>query len=73
MYCGILNYGKTHGIIEEEIGRRRLENMPFDHVFITRNGEELCHATGYEVLLNTDPNTWWNEYVDSEGMIHYGN
>lgn len=44
----------------------KLEVIPFDHVFDTENGEELCHATGYE-------GDGMNEYVDSNGNLHYGN
>lgn len=50
--------------------RRATEYMAFDHVFTTENGEELCHATGYEVLID---DIWWNEYEDSEGNLYYGN
>ena len=49
--------------------RRGLEQMPHDHIFWTANGEELCHATGYEVNRNGE---WWNEYEDSNGERHYG-
>lgn len=48
---------------------RRLEEMPPDHAFQTANGEELCHATGYAVMLDGE---WWNEYVDQDGELHYG-
>ena len=49
--------------------KRELETMPYDHVFWTSQGEELCHATGYEVCRNGE---WWNEYQDSDGEYHYG-
>jgi len=39
--------------------------MPFDKRF----DNELCHATGYEVLIDGE---WWDEYVDGEGEYHYG-
>ena len=55
-----------------EIERRELETMPFDKRFDTPNGEELCHATGDEVLFDDDL-VWWNEYIDSEGNLYYGN
>ena len=55
-----------------EIDRRELETMPFDKRFDTSNGEELCHATGDEVLFDDDL-VWWNEYIDSEGNLYYGN
>ena len=51
---------------------RELNYMPYDKMFDTNEGnEELCHATGIEVL---DPSNgeWWNEYVDSNGEYHYG-
>ena len=49
---------------------RILEEMPFDKAFITDNGnEELCHATGKEVLIDGQ---WWNEYRDNDGNLHYG-
>ena len=51
--------------------RRELDTMPYDHVFETENGTEMCHATGYEVL--DSDGTWWNEYEDSEGNLYYGN
>lgn len=44
---------------------RKLDAMPLDKRF----GNELCHATGYEVLINGE---WWNEYEDSDGNPHYG-
>ena len=58
----------------KEIKRRELEEMPFDKVFETENGNEFCHATGYEVLIQcgTCEPDWWNEYEDSEGNLHYG-
>ena len=49
--------------------RRELETMPYDHRFNTISGEELCHATGDEVLIDGQ---WWNEYIDSTGEYHYG-
>ena len=49
--------------------RRELEVMPYDKTFQTDNGEELCHATGYEVLRNGE---WWYEYIDSNNERHYG-
>ena len=49
---------------------RELDYVPYDHSFITDNGnEELCHATGYEWF---DGSRWWNEYEDSEGNLYYG-
>ena len=53
---------------------RELETMPFDKRFSTNNGEELCHATGREVCFG-DPSVladWWEEYIDSDGELHYG-
>lgn len=54
--------------------RRELDEMPFDKVFSTENGEEFCHSTGYEVCNGNpdEPADWWNEYEDSEGDLHYG-
>lgn len=49
--------------------RRVLENMPFDMAFDVDGGNELCHATGYEVFDGVE---WWNEYVDHDGCYHYG-
>ncbi|MGI6117853.1 MAG: hypothetical protein ACOYBC_05630 [Bilifractor sp.] len=64
---------------EEENGTkiRRLENMPFDKMFVLDSGnEELCHSTGFEVCFsdhNPDlPENWWNEYIDRNGDYHYG-
>ncbi len=56
-----MNFEKKEG---DEMSRK-LAEMPFDHEF----NNELCHATGYEVLLDGE---WWNEYEDSEGKLHYG-
>lgn len=60
------------------ITRRELDEMPFDKVFETKNGnEEFCHATGWEVNFE-DPAApdfwqwWYNEYKDSEGNLYYG-
>ena len=53
--------------------KRKLDTMPFDKVFETPSGnEELCHATGFEVQLDSLPGDWWNEYEDSEGNLYYG-
>lgn len=54
--------------------RRKLATMPFDKAFETENGEELYHATGYEVCLGNpkNPADWWNEYEDSTGETYYG-
>ena len=49
--------------------QRELEKMPFDKVFYVDGQEELCHATGYEVMID---GVWWNEYVDSNDQTHYG-
>ena len=49
--------------------RRELDYMPFDKLFPTDNGTELCHATGFEVIIDGE---WWNEYEDSDGELHYG-
>ena len=45
--------------------------MPLDKVFDTENGKELCHATGFMVTFEGD-NTYWDEYIDSNGEYHYG-
>lgn len=55
-----------------EVARRELTTMPFDHVFDVNGNEELCHATGYEVQFEGDT-VWWNEYIDSNGDFQYGN
>lgn len=49
--------------------RRELETMPFDKIFQTKNGQENCHATGYEIFDGVD---WWNEYEDDNGNLYYG-
>lgn len=56
--------------MEKEFDTRTAEVMPFDHTFEVNGREELCHATGMEMFLN---GVWWNEYIDSEGNLHYGN
>ena len=49
-----------------ETERKELEEMPFDKMF----NEELCHATGYTV--KDEYGEWWNEYINSEGVLCYG-
>ena len=49
---------------------RELLDIPYDKVFVVDSNEELCHATGSEVLID---GTWWNEFVDRNGDLHYGN
>lgn len=56
---------------------RDLNEMPFDHKFYLENGNaEFCHATGREVCFDgddpEDPASWWCEYADSMGGLHYG-
>lgn len=57
-----------------KIMRRQLGEMPFDKVFFTEKGEELCRATGYEICDGDPENLadWWNEYQDADGNYHYG-
>lgn len=51
---------------------RELETMPFDKAFELSDGNyELCHSTGKEVDVYGD-GEFWNEYVDSNGDLHYG-
>ena len=62
--------------MEKETARVELETMPFDKAFYRYSDgqRELCHATGYEVC-HGDPDVlanWYNEYVDSDGELHYG-
>ena len=54
----------------KEIKYRELFEVPFDKVFETENGTEMCHATGMEI--QDEHGEWWNEYVDSNGDLHYG-
>ena len=50
--------------------RRELAEMPCDKRFQLEDGsDELCHATGYEVLVDGE---WWNEYEGSDGNIYLG-
>lgn len=49
-----------------EVERKELDEMPFDKSF----DGEFCHATGYKV--KDEYGFWWNEYVDSEGILCYG-
>ncbi len=51
--------------------RIELNTIPYDQGFETRNGWEICVATGYAVY-DEATNRWWNEYVDSDGEIHLG-
>ena len=57
---------------KEIIERRTLDKQPFDHVFYIGKRQELCHSTGDEVRFSTYPDEWWNEYIDSDGNLHYG-
>lgn len=54
---------------ERKVDIRKLDEMPCDKAFPVDGNIELCHATGYEILLCGE---WWNEYQDSEGNYHYG-
>lgn len=56
-------------IYYKEGDQRELAVMPFDKTFDADGNEELCHATGMEVLIDGQ---WWNEYVDSNDELHYG-
>ena len=56
----------------KEIARRTLEQMPCDKAFWDGESEELCHATGDEVLFEGD-STWWCEFEGADGSLHYGN
>lgn len=63
--------------MKKETSRLELETMPYDKKFDTGNGEELCHATGFEVQFDNETTPlgdpcYWNEYMDSEGDLHYG-
>ena len=49
---------------------RREEEIRLDKRFDVQGTEELCHHTGYEVFID---GTWWGEFEDSEGGLHYGN
>lgn len=53
------------------VERRQLDEMPFDKVFEFEGNDILCHATGYEVLIEGD-DTWWNEYILPDGSPAYG-
>lgn len=48
--------------------RIELAEMPFDKRFDVDGNSELCHSTGYEVLMDGQ---WWVEYIDSNGNLHY--
>lgn len=53
--------------------RTLLDTMPFDKAFIVEGGnEELCHATGFAVAFDNEPDCWWNEHEDSNGNLYYG-
>lgn len=55
--------------------RRELDRIPFAKSFQVENNEELCNATGFEVLFEGDEDdaqNWWLEFVDSNGEYHYG-
>lgn len=65
------NYERMGNTMVKEVERRELNQMPFDMVFDTENGEQLCHATGYEVKFSDDPG-FWNEYEDEDGNLYYG-
>ena len=48
--------------------RFELAAMPMDKMFIINGNAEMCHSTGYEIVIENDT---WNEYIDSIGDIHY--
>lgn len=55
-----------------------LEQMPYDKRFTLEDGTEaLCHATGFEVLIDYDDPLirpmWMNEYIGPDGKYYYGN
>lgn len=54
----------------KEIKYRELFEVPFDKVFDVDGNQEMCHATGMEI--QDSHGEWWNEYVDSNGDLHYG-
>jgi len=47
-----------------------IERMPMDKAFIVDGNEQLCHATGIMVDFH-DGSGSWNEYIDSNGDLHY--
>lgn len=50
--------------------KRKLAVMPYDKTFEVNGRLESCHATGFEMLQG---GIWWNEYIDSNADLHYGN
>ena len=54
----------------KELKYRELFEVPFDKVFDVEGNQEMCHATGMEI--QDERGNWWNEYVDSNGDLHYG-
>ena len=49
--------------------RRWLPMTPYDKAFEVDGNEQLCHAAGYEVMIDGE---LWNEYKDANGDFHYG-
>lgn len=49
--------------------RKELDVIPFDKMFYVNGNQQLCHSTGYEVMIDGE---WWNEYEDMDGEMHYG-
>lgn len=39
---------------EKEVSMEKLTEMPFDKAFTVNGNEELCHATGKEVLIDNE-------------------
>lgn len=65
----------------KEVARKNCDREVFDHSFQVDGNQELCHSTGYEVLMDMgtdiDGNPlgqeWWDEFEDSNGDLHYSN
>ena len=66
---------KNYYIEEEEVvvvdGVKKyvLKEVPFAQTFYVNGNRESCEPTGFEVFIE---GSWWNEYEDHLGGLHYG-
>jgi len=73
----LYNHPENYELETDSFGVRRYMGgyMPIDKSFVTddEGTETLCHATGYEICLDNDPDNWWNEYENPfTGELYLG-
>ena len=71
----IMKEGKRERVMGKRRYIRHLNKIPYDMTFyIDDINKATCHATGRQIN-DVHPKSWgdwWNEYVDSNGKLHYG-